>query len=138
MDVDHGFLFPVIRNVDQKNFSELSVEITDLVNRARLGTLAPSETSGACMSIYQPEVQGYSELGHFTPIINPPEPMILGVTPIQRIRLLHDQKSQVLQQFQMPLSLTYDCRVINGTDGMEFLQWIIEAIEEPLLLSLEG
>ncbi len=138
VDTEHGTSFPVVRNADLKNMLQLSVEIADLAARARAGTLAPAETQGGCISIYEPGGAAGGGLGHFTPPVNAPEAAILGVSPPQREPVLDENSGSVVQRLRMPLALTYDCRVLDGTAGMRFLRWIIDALEEPLLLSLEG
>ena len=138
VDTEHGTSFPVVRDVDRKNMLQLSVEIDDLAARARAGTLEPAETQGGCISIYQPDGPPGAGIGHFTPLVNAPEAAILGVSPAQREPVLDESSRTVVHRLRMPLSLTYDTRVIDGTDGMRFLRWIIDAMEEPLLLPLEG
>ena len=138
VDTEHGTSFPVVRDADRKNMLQLSVEIADLAARARAGTLEPAETQGGCFSIYEPGGPAGAGIGHFTPLVNAPEAAILGVSPAQREPVLDESSRTVVHRLRMPLSLTYDTRVIDGTDGMRFLRWIIDALEEPLLLSLEG
>ena len=138
VDGEHGAAFPVVRDADRKNMLQLSVEIADLAARAHAGTLAPAEMQGGCISIYAPGGTAGAGMGHFTPPVNAPEPAILGVSPAQREPVLDEVSGTVVHRWRMPLALTYDCRVIDGTDGMRFLGWIIDALEEPLLLSLEG
>ena len=138
VDTEHGTSFPVVRDADRKNMLQLSVEIADLAARARAGTLEPAETQGGCISIYEPGGAAGAGIGHFTPPVNAPEAAILGVSPAQREPVFDEDAGTVVHRLRMPLSLTYDNRVIDGTDGMRFLRWIIDALEEPLLLSLEG
>ena len=138
VDGEHGTSFPVLRDADRKNMLQLSVEIADLAARARAGTLEPAETQGGCISIYQPGGAAGAGIGHFTPPVNEPEAAILGVSPAQREPVLDEDTGTVVHRLRMPLALTYDHRVIDGTHGMRFLRWIIDALEEPLLLSLEG
>ena len=138
VDTGHGTSFPVVRDADRKNMLQLSAEISDLTARAHGGTLEPAETQGGCISIYEPGLPAGGGLGHFTPILNPPEAAILGVSRPQREPMLDEDSGSVVRRLRLPLVLTYDCRVIDGTAGMRFLRWIIDALEEPLLLSLEG
>ena len=138
VDGEHGAAFPVVRDADRKNMLQLSVEIADLAARAHAGTLEPAETQGGCISIYQPGGTAGAGMGHFTPPVNAPEPAILGVSPAQREPVLDESSGVVVHRLRLPLALTYDCRVIDGTDGMRVLRWIVDALEEPLLLSLEG
>ena len=133
VDTDRGLLVPVIRNADRKNISEVSIEINQLAAKARDRKLTLEEMSGGGISI--------SNLGgiggtYFTPIVNWPEVAILGVS-----RTITEPvwKENAFQPRQMlPLSLSYDHRVIDGADAMRFLRWVAEAIEQPFLLSLIG
>ena len=138
VDTEHGTSFPVVRDADRKNMLQLSVEIADLAARARAGTLDAAGTQGGCLSVYEPGGTTGTGMGHFTPPVNAPEPAILGVSPPHREPVLDETSGTVVHRLRMPLALTYDCRVLDGTDGMRFLRWIIDALEEPLLLSLEG
>jgi pyruvate dehydrogenase E2 component (dihydrolipoamide acetyltransferase) len=133
VDTDRGLLVPVIRNADQKNITELSIEINQLAARARDKKLSLDDMSGGGMTI--------SNLGgiggaHFTPIVNWPEVAILGVSRGAMEPVWKD--GQFVPRLMLPLSLSYDHRVIDGADGMRFLKWVVEAIEQPFLLSLIG
>jgi pyruvate dehydrogenase E2 component (dihydrolipoamide acetyltransferase) len=141
VDTDRGLLVPVIRNADRKNISEISIEINQLAARARDKKLTLEEMSGGGISI--------SNLGgiggtYFTPIVNWPEVAILGVSrtitePVWNPSTGAQGKGPGFEPRQMlPLSLSYDHRVIDGADAMRFLRWVAEAIEQPFLLSLIG
>lgn len=140
VDTDRGLLVPVIRNADRKNISEISIEINQLAARARDKKLTLEEMSGGGISI--------SNLGgiggtYFTPIVNWPEVAILGVSRTITEPVWKDPSTGAGQAgFQprqmLPLSLSYDHRVIDGADAMRFLRWVAEAIEQPFLLSLIG
>ncbi len=133
VDTEFGLLVPVIRNVDQKNITQIAVELHQLSERARGKKLTLEEMSGGGISI--------SNLGgiggtYFTPIVNWPEVAILGVSrgilePVWR-------KDTFEPRQLLPLSLSYDHRVIDGADAMRFLRWVVQAIEQPFLLSLLG
>jgi pyruvate dehydrogenase E2 component (dihydrolipoamide acetyltransferase) len=132
-DTDRGLLVPVIRNADQKNVQQIAIELNQLAEKARDRKLTLDEMSGGGMSI--------SNLGgiggtYFTPIVNWPEVAILGVS---RAATEPVWKNDAFEPRQMlPLSLSYDHRVIDGADAMRFLRWVVEAIEQPFLLSLIG
>jgi len=133
VDTDRGLLVPVIRNAGRKNISEISIEINQLAVRAREKKLTLEEMSGGGISI--------SNLGgiggtYFTPIVNWPEVAILGVSRTITEPVWKDTAFQPRQM--LPLSLSYDHRVIDGADAMRFLRWVAEAIEQPFLLSLIG
>ncbi len=116
VDVPGGLLVPVVRDCDKKSVDEISAEIVSLSEKARGKGLAMSEMSGGCFTL--------SSLGHiggtsFSPIINAPEVGIMGITRTQS-RFVPDEAGQpVLKQF-LPLSLSYDHRVINGADAARF------------------
>jgi pyruvate dehydrogenase E2 component (dihydrolipoamide acetyltransferase) len=133
VDTEFGLLVPVIRNADQKNITQIAVELHQLSERARAKKLTLEEMSGGGISI--------SNLGgiggtYFTPIVNWPEVAILGVSRGIIEAAWRDGKLEPRQL--LPLSLSYDHRVIDGADAMRFLRWVVQAIEEPFLLSLFG
>ena len=133
VDTDRGLLVPVIRDADRKNVTELSVEIGEVAARARAGKLTLEEMQGGCFTITNLGGLGGTS---FTPIVNHPEVAILGmsrsrVTPVHR-------DGEFEPRLLLPLSLSYDHRVIDGADAVRFLRWIVEALENPFLLSLEG
>jgi pyruvate dehydrogenase E2 component (dihydrolipoamide acetyltransferase) len=73
---------------------------------------------------------------HFSPIVNAPEVAILGVSRASTEAVFIDGKFE--PRLMLPLSLSYDHRLIDGADAVRFLRWIVEALEEPFLLALEG
>ncbi len=116
VDTPSGLVVPVLNDVDKKNIFELSQEMTDLSTRAREKKLKPAEMQGACMTI--------SNLGGiggkaFTPIINPPEVAILGITRSRMQPVWNG--SEFEPRLMCPLDLTYDHRVIDGADGARFM-----------------
>jgi pyruvate dehydrogenase E2 component (dihydrolipoamide acetyltransferase) len=133
VDTDRGLLVPVIRNADEKNITQIAVELHQLAERARERKLTLDAMSGGSISI--------SNLGgiggtYFTPIVNWPEVAILGVSRGVIEPVWRNDKFEPSQR--LPLSLSYDHRVIDGADAMRFLRWVVEAIEQPFLLSLVG
>ncbi|MEJ2634392.1 MAG: dihydrolipoyllysine-residue acetyltransferase [Calditrichia bacterium] len=133
VDTDRGLLVPVIRDVDKKNIIRLSVELTELAQKARDRKLSLEEMQGGNFSI--------SNLGGiggtaFTPIVNSPEVAILGVSR-SRIEPVYIN-GQFEPRSLLPLSLSYDHRLIDGADAARFLRWVAEAIEQPFLIVLEG
>ena len=133
VDTEFGLLVPVIRNADQKNITQIAVELHQLSEKARSKKLTLEEMSGGGISI--------SNLGgiggtYFTPIVNWPEVAILGVSRGIIEPVWRDGKFEPRQL--LPLSLSYDHRVIDGADAMRFLRWVVQAIEQPFLLSLLG
>jgi pyruvate dehydrogenase E2 component (dihydrolipoamide acetyltransferase) len=133
VDTDRGLLVPVVRDADRKNITEIAVDVHQLAEKARNRKLTRDEMSGGGITI--------SNLGgiggtYFTPIVNWPEVAILGVS-----RGIHEPvwRGDAFEPRQLlPLSLSYDHRVIDGADAMRFLRWLVEAVEQPFLLSLLG
>jgi len=133
VDTDRGLLVPIIRNADEKNITQIAVELNQLAEKARDRKLTADDMSGGSITI--------SNLGgiggtYFTPIVNWPEVAILGVSRGAIEPVWKDGKFEPVQR--LPLSLSYDHRVIDGADAMRFLRWVVEAIEQPFLLSLVG
>jgi pyruvate dehydrogenase E2 component (dihydrolipoamide acetyltransferase) len=133
VDTENGLLVPVIRNADQKNLTELSVEINALAEKAKARKLTLEEMSGGSMSI--------SNLGgiggtSFTPIVNWPEVAILGISRGVNEPWWNGTTFEPRQM--LPLSLSYDHRLIDGADAIRFLRWVVEALENPFTLALRG
>ncbi len=133
VDTDRGLLVPVIRNVDQKNIIELSVELGEIAIKARNKKLKLEDMQGGNFTISNLGGIGGS---HFTPIINWPEVAILGISKAE-IKAVYINNS-FEPRLMVPLSLSYDHRVIDGADGSRFLAWIKSALENPFLIPLEG
>jgi pyruvate dehydrogenase E2 component (dihydrolipoamide acetyltransferase) len=133
VDTDRGLLVPVIRDVDKKNIVELAAELTQLSKKARDRKLTPEEMNGGTFTITN--LGGIGGTG-FSPIVNYPEVAILGLS---RSRM---EPEWVNNKFEprliLPLSLSYDHRLIDGADAARFLRWIAEAFEQPFLLSVQG
>ncbi len=132
-DTDRGLLVPVIRDVDKKNIVELAAELSQLSKKARDKKLAPEEMEGGTFTITNLGGIGGTA---FTPIVNHPEVAILGLS---RGRM---EPEWINGKFEprliLPLSLSYDHRLIDGADAARFLRWIAEAFEQPFLLSVQG
>jgi pyruvate dehydrogenase E2 component (dihydrolipoamide acetyltransferase) len=133
VDTDRGLLVPVIRDVDAKNIIQLSVELSQASEKARSRKLSLEEMQGGCFTITNLGGIGGTA---FTPIINAPEVAILGISRA-RIEPVYDHTNFV-PRLMLPLSLSYDHRVIDGADGIRFLRWVAEALEQPFLLLLQG
>jgi pyruvate dehydrogenase E2 component (dihydrolipoamide acetyltransferase) len=130
VDTPKGLVVPVIRNADQKSAAELGAAITQLAEKARTKGLSMAEMSGSSICI--------SSLGHiggtaFTPIINAPDVAILGVTAIQ-LRPAPAPDGGIVWRKMLPLSLSYDHRVINGADAARFVKAVGVALADPALL----
>jgi pyruvate dehydrogenase E2 component (dihydrolipoamide acetyltransferase) len=133
VDTDRGLLVPVIRDVDKKNIVELAAEMTQLSKKARDRKLTPEEMEGGTFTITN--LGGIGGTG-FSPIVNHPEVAILGLS---RSRMEPEWVSNKFEpRLILPLSLSYDHRLIDGADAARFLRWIAEAFEQPFLLSVQG
>jgi pyruvate dehydrogenase E2 component (dihydrolipoamide acetyltransferase) len=135
VDTDRGLLVPVIRNVDQKNILALSVELTQLAERARSRKTPLEEMQGGTFTITNLGGLGGT---NFTPIINAPEVAILGLARSSMEPVYNDSTGQFTPRLMLPLALSYDHRLIDGADGVRFLHWVVEALQQPFLLALEG
>ena len=133
VDTPKGLLVPVLRNVDQLSIVEIAVELGKIAAKARDGKLPLADMQGSSMTITNLGGIGGT---HFTPIVNHPEVAILGVGRGSMQPIYENE--QFVPRLMIPLSLSYDHRVIDGADGARYLKWITEAIQEPLLISLEG
>jgi pyruvate dehydrogenase E2 component (dihydrolipoamide acetyltransferase) len=133
VDTERGLIVPVIRNADSKNIVALSAEIAALADRARNRKITLEDLEGGVFTI--------SNLGgiggtHFSPIVNAPEVAILGIS---RARMEPVYINGLFQpRLLLPLSLSYDHRLIDGADAARFLRWVVEALEQPYLLPFEG
>ncbi len=133
VDTDRGLLVPVIRDADRKNIEELSVDLSVLSEKARTKKITAPELQGGTFTI--------SNLGgiggtYFAPVLNAPEVAILGVSRAVMEAVYIDGQFQ--PRLMLPLSLSYDHRLIDGADAARFVRWIAEALQEPFKLSLEG
>lgn len=133
VDTEKGLLVPVIKDVDKKNIIQLSVELSEISKKARDKKITLEDLQGGNFSI--------SNLGgiggtYFTPIVNSPEVAILGVSRGSHEPIYKD--GEFVPRLMLPLSLSYDHRVIDGADAARFIRWVSEALENPFLLSLEG
>jgi pyruvate dehydrogenase E2 component (dihydrolipoamide acetyltransferase) len=136
-DTDRGLLVPVIRDVDKKNIVELAVELSQLSKKARDKKLTPAEMEGGTFTITN--LGGIGGIG-FTPIVNHPEVAILGLSRsrMEPEWIAGKDGGKFEPRLILPLSLSYDHRLIDGADAARFLRWIAEAFEQPFLLSVQG
>lgn len=126
VDTEHGLMVPVIRDADRKGLWEIATAIGDLASRAQARKIGPDEMGGASMSI--------SSLGGiggtaFTPIVNPPELAILGITRAETVTVWEGDTPRAVPM--VPLDLSYDHRVINGADAARFLKRYADLISDP-------
>ncbi|ASN81809.1 dihydrolipoyllysine-residue acetyltransferase [Deinococcus ficus] len=133
VDTPVGLLVPVVKNADRKSITEMVVDLSDLAARARDRKLKPDEMQGATFTISNLGGIG----GHaFTPIVNSPEVAILGVSRGGMEPVWNKDKGEFEPRNMLPLSLTYDHRLIDGADAARFLRFICESLEDPFLISL--
>lgn len=133
VDTERGLLVPVVRDADKKNILQLAREIADLAARARGKNILPEDMQGGCFTITNLGGIGGTA---FTPVLNAPEAAILGISRSSIEPVWNG--SGFDPRLMLPLSLTYDHRIIDGADAARFLRWIAGALEEPLQLALEG
>jgi pyruvate dehydrogenase E2 component (dihydrolipoamide acetyltransferase) len=131
VDTEAGLLVPVIRDVDRKTITELSVELAEAAAKAKARKLALEEMEGGCFTITNLGGIGGT---YFTPIVNSPEVAILGMSraTMEPVHVNGDFEPRLM----MPLSLSYDHRVIDGATAIRFLRWVCESFEQPFVMSL--
>jgi pyruvate dehydrogenase E2 component (dihydrolipoamide acetyltransferase) len=131
VDTPNGLVVPVIRDVDKKGFKEIAIELAEISAKARDGKLKSQDMQGACFTI--------SSLGgiggtKFTPIINAPEVAILGLSKSE-MKPVWDGEN-FIPRLMLPLSLSYDHKVIDGADGARFTTTLSKLLSDIRLLSL--
>ncbi len=131
VDTPRGLLVPVLRDVDRKGLIELSAELATLSEKARNGKLSLEEMQGGSFTITNLGGIGGTS---FTPIVNWPEVAILGISRGSNEPVYNGQSFE--PRLMLPLSLSYDHRVIDGADGARFLRWVADAFEQPFVLAL--
>ena len=136
MDTTDGLVVPVIRDCDRKTLIELATELVETSKRARDKKLTPTDMSGGCITI--------SSLGGiggtaFTPIVNAPEVAILGVSrsSMKPVYIKNkDGEGEFVPRLMLPLSLSYDHRVIDGADGARFTSYLSRVLSDTRRLLL--
>ncbi len=130
---ERGLVVPSIKDADRKNMIDIAVEIGEIATACRDGKVTMEMLSGATFTVTNLGAIGGT---YFTPIVNYPEVAILGMgRATQRVVMEGDKP---VTRTMLPLSLSYDHRIIDGADAARFVRWICDCIEEPLVLSLEG
>jgi pyruvate dehydrogenase E2 component (dihydrolipoamide acetyltransferase) len=122
-----------VRDVDKKSVLQLAIELNDIAVRARKKKVTPDEFEGGTFAISN---QGGIGGTNFTPIVLPPQCAILGVSRASMQQVYVDGAFE--PRLMLPLSLSYDHRVNDGADAARFLNWIVRALQEPMLISLEA
>jgi pyruvate dehydrogenase E2 component (dihydrolipoamide acetyltransferase) len=123
---------PVVRDADTKSITELAVAIVDIAERARNRKIKPDELEGGTFSISN---QGGIGGTNFTPIVLWPQAAILGMsrTAVEPRYMDGEFRPRSI----LPLSLSYDHRLIDGADAARFLRWVCEGLEYPMAMHLE-
>ena len=131
VDTPNGLLVPIIRDVNAKTVTQITVELAALSQKARDKKLSLDEMSGGVMTVTNLGGIGGTS---FSPIVNQPEVAILGMSrsSIEPVWL----NGQFVPRPMLPLSLSYDHRVIDGADAARFLRFVVEALEQPLTMIL--
>jgi len=132
VDTSRGLLVPVFRDADVKNVVQVARELNEMAGRARDKKLKPEEMRGASFTITNLGGLGTT---YFSPIVNWPEVAILGVGRAEQTAVWSNGRFE--PRLILPMSLSYDHRLIDGADAARFLRWTAEALEQPLLLLLE-
>ncbi|WP_160134500.1 dihydrolipoamide acetyltransferase family protein [Halococcus salsus] len=128
---EDGLMVPVIEDVDQKSLVEVATELNDLAEQARERSIDISDLQGGTFTITNLALDGEHRTGG-TPVINHPEAAILGIEPIADKPVAVDGEVEV--QTRIPLSLSFDHRLIDGVTANRFMERLIEGIEDPDIL----
>ena len=127
VDTDRGLLVPVIKNADQKSLVELAEEISTLAEKARNKGVSIEDLDGGTFTVTNLGAFGGTS---FTPVVNYPEVAILGLSKAEFAPVFIDQQFEPRRM--LPLSLSYDHRLIDGADGVRFLRWVAQRLEQVL------
>jgi pyruvate dehydrogenase E2 component (dihydrolipoamide acetyltransferase) len=133
VDTEHGLVVPVLRDVDQKSVHDIGKEMTEIAERARQRKLKVEDMQGATFTISN--LGGIGGIG-FSPIVNWPQVAILGLSR-SRMQAAYIG-GQFVPRLMLPLSLSYDHRVIDGADAARFARRVAELLENPLVMLLHA
>ncbi|WP_170378625.1 2-oxo acid dehydrogenase subunit E2 [Ruegeria atlantica] len=131
VDTEHGLMVPVVRDADQKGLWLIASEIAALAARAQRRKIGPNEMGGASMTITNLGGLGGTA---FTPIVNPPEVAILGITRVETVTVWDGEKPT--PRPMVPLDLSYDHRVINGADAARFMNHLCGLLSDPRQMTI--
>ena len=134
VDTEQGLIVPVIRDVDRKSLLELSIELGQIAERTRERKISLEEMQGASFTLSN---QGGIGSGHFTPIVNSPEVAILGIGRGAVKYVVRDSRvlksvargSRAEKRMMLPVSLSYDHRIIDGADAARFMVDLVDSLE---------
>ena len=133
VDTERGLVVPVIKDADKKSVRDIATEVQTLAEKARTGKLAIDEMRGGTFTITNLGGIGGTS---FTPIVNYPEVAILGMCRSALQPVVKD--GQIVPRLMLPLSLTYDHRVIDGADGARFTARLVQLFSDPMRLLMES
>jgi pyruvate dehydrogenase E2 component (dihydrolipoamide acetyltransferase) len=133
VDTPHGLIVPVVRDADRKGVIEIARELAELSAKARSRRVSREDLAGACITVTNLGGLGTT---YFSPLVNWPEVAVLGIGRAAEAAVHAD--GGFVPRLVLPLSVSYDHRLIDGADAARFLRWIAEALEQPLMLVLEG
>jgi pyruvate dehydrogenase E2 component (dihydrolipoamide acetyltransferase) len=131
-DTEDGLIVPVIRDVDRKNITQISIELNQLIQKTRERKVSPAELQGGTFTITNIGASGGR--GHFAPIINYPEAAILGLSAARMKPVVVKKDGagyDIVPRLIMPVVLTIDHRVLDGVDSTRFLEFFRRALEDP-------
>jgi pyruvate dehydrogenase E2 component (dihydrolipoamide acetyltransferase) len=132
VDTEHGLIVPVIKDADKKSLTQISVEMNLLAEKARTKKIGLDDLQGGCFTITNLGGIGGT---YFTPIVNSPEVAILGVSR-STYEPVWNGYGTFEPRLMLPLSLSYDHRIIDGADAIRFLRFIVESLEQPMKMLL--
>ncbi len=132
VDTEHGLIVPVIKDADKKSLTQISVEMNLLAEKARTKKIGLEDLQGGCFTITNLGGIGGT---YFTPIVNSPEVAILGVSR-SSFEPVWNGYGTFEPRLMLPLSLSYDHRIIDGADAIRFLRFIVESLEQPMKMLL--
>ena len=133
VDTERGLVVPVIKNADKKSIRDIATEVQTLAEKARAGKLAIDEMRGGTFTITNLGGIGGTS---FTPIVNYPEVAILGMCRSSMQAVVKD--GAIVPRLMLPLSLTYDHRVVDGADGARFTSRLVQLFSDPMRLLMES
>ena len=133
VDTKDGLLVPVLRDAEQKGLTDIARELGELSARARDGKLKAEDMQGGCFTISSLGGIGGS---FFTPILNLPEAAILGVSRAQMCPQWHEEQKEFVPRLMLPLSLSYDHRIIDGAEGARFIVYYANLLSDIRRLAL--
>lgn len=132
VDTEHGLIVPVIKDADKKSLTQISVDMNLLAEKARTKKIGLEDLQGGCFTITNLGGIGGT---YFTPIVNSPEVAILGVSR-SSYEPVWNGYGTFEPRLMLPLSLSYDHRIIDGADAIRFLRFIVESLEQPMKMLL--